>query len=211
MLIEPQVKRVVAFIDGQNLFHAVREAFGFIFPNYEVVKLATAVCQLQGWSLTQTRFYTGVPDRSDDAFWNHFWTAKLAAMGRHGVSVYSRLLRYRNKKFELPGRGEHTFLVGEEKGIDVRIAVDTIRLAHRKVYDVALIFSQDQDFTEVAEEIRVIAQEQNRWLKIACAFPSSPTSKNRRGINKTDWIRVDRTTYDACIDPRDYRVKTQTP
>ena len=49
---------------------------------------------------------------------------------------------------------------------------------------------------------------QHRWIKVACAFPSSPTSRNRRGINKTDWIRIDRETYDACLDRRDYRSKS---
>ncbi|MCK4392611.1 hypothetical protein KAX17_06860 [Candidatus Bipolaricaulota bacterium] len=28
---------------------------------------------------------------------------------------------------------------------------------------------------------------------------------NPRGINKTDWIRIDRAIYDACLDPHDYR------
>lgn len=101
----------------------------------------------------------------------------------------------------------HTFLAGEEKGIDVRIALDVIRLARLRQYDVALIFSQDQDLSEVAEEIRVLAREQDRWIKIVSAFPSSPTSRNRRGINKTDWIKIDRTTYEACLDRRDYRQK----
>ncbi len=69
----------------------------------------------------------------------------------------------------------------------------------------ALIFSQDQDLSEVAEEIRVIAREQNRWIKVASAFPLSPTTRNRRGIDKTDWIPIDRATYDSCLDRRDYR------
>jgi hypothetical protein len=30
-------------------------------------------------------------------------------------------------------------------------------------------------------------------------------SQNIRGINRTDWIPFDRSTYDACIDPVDYR------
>ena len=60
---------------------------------------------------------------------------------------------------------------------------------------------------EAADEIRVIAREQNRWIKIASAFPSSPTARNERGINKTDWIPIDRTTYHGCIDKRDYRPK----
>src|SRR3989454_7286028 len=78
-------------------------------------------------------------------------------------------------------------------------------MAHRGAYDVGLVLSQDQDLSEVADEIRAIAREQNRWIKIACAFHSSPTSRNRRGIDKTDWIRIDRATYDACLDRRDYR------
>jgi hypothetical protein len=53
---------------------------------------------------------------------------------------------------------------------------------------------------------RVISGEQNRWIKIASAFPDSPAARNHRGINSTDWIRIDRAAYDACIDPRDYRV-----
>ena len=106
----------------------------------------------------------------------------------------------------LPDGTKHTFLTGEEKGVDVRIALDVIALAHRREYDVALVMSQDQDFSEVAEEIRVVAREQRRWIKIASAFPQSPVSRNRRGINKTDWIRIDRELYDQCLDGRSYRV-----
>ncbi len=119
--------------------------------------------------------------------------------------MFSRPLRYRNRTVELPDGTQHTYLVGEEKGIDVRIALDVIRLANAGEYDVAVVFSQDQDLSEVASEIRTIARQQNRWIKIACAFPSSPTTKHRRGIEKTDWIRIDRSTYDACLDRRDYR------
>jgi hypothetical protein len=43
--------------------------------------------------------------------------------------------------------------------------------------------------------------------KLACAFPISPTAENRRGINSTDWIRIDRATYDVCLDPNDYKPK----
>ena len=187
-MIEPPTKKAIAFVDGQNLFHAAREAFGYTYPNYDVSTLAEQVCAGEGWDVAQVRFYTGIPSFRDDPRWNRFWTRKLAAMGRQGVEVYSRTLRY-----------------GREKGIDVRIALDVIALAHRHEYDVALIMSQDQDFSEVAEEVRTIAQAQDRWIKIASAFPDSPAMGNRRGINKTDWIRIDRALYDQCLDPRDYR------
>src|SRR5439155_23705368 len=130
MPTEPPLKRTVAFIDGQNLFHAAREAFGYTYPNYDVRALAERVCIARDWQLAKTRFYTGIPDREDDARWHGFWSAKLGVMGRQGIHVYSRSLRYRNKTVRLPDGTEHTFLTGEEKGIDVRIALDVIRMAH---------------------------------------------------------------------------------
>jgi uncharacterized LabA/DUF88 family protein len=207
MANEPPVKRAVAFFDGQNLFHAAKEAFGFRHPNYDPLKLAAEVSRRQGWTLAEARFYTGFPDGSDNPFWNHFWTAKLAQMGREGVVTFSRPLRYRNQTVRLPDGTEHTFLVGQEKGVDVRVALDIVRLAHRAAYDVAVVFSQDQDLSEVADEIRVIAKEQDRWIKMVSAFPASPTSRNKRGINRTDWIQIERAVYEACLDSRDYRPK----
>jgi uncharacterized LabA/DUF88 family protein len=207
MPTEPAVKRAVAFVDGQNLYHAAKSAFGHFYPNYDVRALSARVAAAQGWTVAEVRFYTGIPDAADNAVWHGFWLAKLAQMGRLGVRVFSRPLRYRNKRIVLPDGTEHTYMVGEEKGIDVRLALDVIRLAHRNIFDVALVFSQDQDLSEVAAEIREIAREQSRWIKVASAFPCSPVSQNRRGIDKTDWIRIDRSTYDACLDRRDYRAK----
>ena len=83
-------KRTIVFIDGQNLFHAAREALGYTYPNYDVRALAARVCASREWHLDQTRFYTGIPDRQDDPRWHDFWSAKLAVMGRQGVHVYSR-------------------------------------------------------------------------------------------------------------------------
>jgi uncharacterized LabA/DUF88 family protein len=91
-------------------------------------------------------------------------------------------LRYRNKIVKLPNGATLAVLTAEGKGIDLRIAIDVIRLAHRNAYDVALLFSQDQDLSELCAEIRTIAKEQNRWIKMASAFPVSPTTKNKRGI-----------------------------
>ena len=135
----PPSKRAIAFVDGQNLFHGAREAFGYSFPNYDVIALARAACHTCGWTLKQVRFYTGVPDAADNPFWYHFWTAKTAAMGRQGVVVYTRRLKYRRRSVTLPDGTDQTFMVGEEKGIDVRIALDLIRLTHRRTFDVGIL------------------------------------------------------------------------
>ena len=204
---EPSIKRTVAFYDGQSLFYAAKKAFGYPYPNYDPKALAECIITARGWSLTETYFYTGIPDPIDNSFWNHFWIAKLAVMGTRGIKTFSRPLRYRNQTVRLSDGKATTILVGQEKGVDIRIALDVVRLARENHYDVALIFSQDQDLSEAADEVKAISVQQGRWIKVACAFPISPTSENRRGINATEWIKIDRPTYDASLDPNDYRPK----
>ena len=187
----------IAFIDGQNLFHCAREAFGYNYPNYDPLRLATEVCRLRGWKLSQTRFYTGVPPAARNRRWHEFWARKTLRMRRAGVIVVTRPLRYTEELLE-DGKFQS---IPREKGIDVRIAIDVLTLSFKKTLDIAVIFSQDQDLAELATEIRALSQRHGRWLKIASAFPVGPGTANTRGINNTDWIRIDKATCDQCLDP----------
>ena len=105
----------------------------------------------------------------------------------------------------MPDGSIHELPVEREKGIDLRLGLDVVRMARNAELDVAIIFSQDQDLGEVAREVRDIARSTRRWLKIVSAFPVRPNATARRGIDRTDWFRMDRKFYDACLDPRDYR------
>ena len=205
MRTEPRCKRAFAFFDGQNLFHSAKDAFGYSWPNFDPEKLAWWACLRSGCDLAGTFFYTGVPDRLDDASWNIFWVAKLAAMGTRGIKTFQRALRYRNQSFVCPDGQRTTFAVAQEKGIDIRLALDVVRFARQGEFDVGIVFSQDQDLSEVADEVRAISAEKDRWIKLVSAYPVSPTSRNKRGINGTDWLPIDRAAYDACLDPLDYR------
>jgi hypothetical protein len=40
MPLEPAQKRTFVFIDGQNLFYAAKQAFGYNYPNYDPLRLA---------------------------------------------------------------------------------------------------------------------------------------------------------------------------
>lgn len=195
------------FIDGQNLFHAARKAFGYETFDLDPFKLAGAVCETNGWhcrpgetTVPTVHFYTGVPSQQDSPRWSRFWQNKLAAMGRRSaeLGVHSRPVRYREQTVRMPD-GERTVIrVGQEKGVDVRIALDAIRYANDQLYDVAVIVSQDQDMAEVANEIKLISRRQVRWIKVVSAFPSSESTVNQRGIYGTDWLKIDRQMYDSC-------------
>jgi uncharacterized LabA/DUF88 family protein len=204
---EPRDKRAVAFFDGQNLFRHAKDAFGHYHPNYDPQKLFDKICTRNSWKNHGVRFYTGTPDSKKAPEWHGYWTNRLLALRRSGVIVESRPIRYRKKEISLPDGSTFSFETSQEKGIDIRIALDVIRLTFGNQLDVAVIFSQDQDLSEVAKEVVEIAKLQKRWIKIASAFPSGPKATSSRGINNTDWIKIDQALYDSCLDLRDYRPK----
>jgi uncharacterized LabA/DUF88 family protein len=199
----PRNPQLISFVDGQNLFNSAKEAFGYSFPNYDILKLSKKISEVNGWDLIETRFYTGIPERADPR--QRFWQNKLASMGRQGITLFSRPLRYHFEEVYCPDGSVTRARVPTEKGIDVRLALDVIRLALANKFDIGLIFSQDQDYSEVAKEIRSISKSARRWIKLVSAYPVGPTSTNTRGINGTDWFVIDKTFYDVCIDPVDYR------
>ncbi|MBU1356236.1 MAG: NYN domain-containing protein [Candidatus Edwardsbacteria bacterium] len=208
MIQEPEIKRAITFFDAQNLYRCAKAAFGYHFPNYDPIKLSTTICSMKKWHLQEVRFYTGVPSVEDDLLWHHFWTSKLSALKRRGAKTYSRYLQYHEETIKIPDYGDYKHRIGKEKGIDIRIAIETIRIFRENKADVIIIFSQDQDFIEIIDEIKSIALEHNRWYKIVSAFPDNPVSNYRNGINNTEWFPITKDIYDQCIDPGDYRPRS---
>jgi len=209
MPLEPAKKRLVAFVDGQALYHAAKEAFGYDHPNYDVQLLCDAIAAEKCWNLAKIYFYTGIHEWAENSFWHDFWTNKLAMMSTRNIEVFKRYLRYADEEITCEHGKTVTVRVPREKGIDVRIALDVVRLALSDSYDVGLILSQDQDLSEAVTEVNNLVRRK-RWIKLASAFPVSPTTKNDRGIDGTDVIRFGKSIYDACLDPIDYRPKSTT-
>lgn len=197
----------MAFIDGQNLFQHAKDAFGHHHPNYDPIKLHHAVCAHHGWTPSLVRFYTGVPSKQENPMWGGYWEKRLLYMKRAGVHTTTRPLRYRKTTKIDPAGNPIIVTTPQEKGIDVRLALDIISTARSRQWDVAVIFSQDQDLAEVVQEVRAISKEQDRWLEICCPFPHGPNATSGRGIDKTQWFRMDEAFYNACLDPTDYRPK----
>src|SRR5687767_4121770 len=123
--------KTVVLIDGQNLFHLAQRAWGpsppYGYPCYDVEKLAAnLVARQPGRVVHQIRFYTGVHDAGRglrEAFWHQFWTNKLHPLAMKGVVVYK-------------GRVNPS---GQEKGVDVKLAVDLVELTYAQAYDAAIV------------------------------------------------------------------------
>jgi hypothetical protein len=193
--------RTVVFFDGQNLYHLARSAWSpgpqvpgspYGYPSYDVEKIAAVlVARDARYVLQQIRFYTGVPDArgGQTTFWHGFWGNKLRYLGSRGVYVYRGRVN--------PG--------GQEKGVDVSLAVDLIQLTYEGAYDVAIIVSQDWDFGSAVRLARSIARDRNHTLTFESAFPYEAGKINPRGVPGCTWLHIDKATYDTCFDPRDYR------
>ena len=193
------VMRTVVFIDGQNLYHLARRAWSagssstYAWPSYDVEKLAHAlVFSVPGRTLVGIRFYTGVPDPAlgpAQNFWHAFWSNKIRHLRSNGVYVY---------------RGRVN-AGGQEKGVDVSLALDLVRATYERQYEAAIIVSQDWDFGPAVRLAKMIAQAQGRSLVYESSYPVGPGSHSRRGVPGTTWLPINQATYDACHDPRDYR------
>ena len=192
--------RTIVFFDGQNLYHGAKEAWApkpvvqgspYGWPSYDVERLATAlVSRIPGRDLSKIRFYTGVPDPDQDRFWHGFWSNKLRYLRSKGIYIYKGRLN--------PG--------GQEKGVDVSIAIDLVSLTYEKAYDVAILVSSDWDLGPAVKLARQIAMDQGRVVTFESAFPHEPGRYKRRGIPGTTWVHIDKALYDACHDSTDYRI-----
>lgn len=138
-MIAGSSRRVVVFLDYQNVYHRAREAFcardapareGQVDPLALGRLLASRV---SGGSLTSVRAYRGRPSRRLDprsyaAFRRQTWAQ--AERGAGLVTVIARDLRYPP---DWPTRR------AQEKAIDVALAVDFVMMAARRECDVGIL------------------------------------------------------------------------
>ena len=187
--------RTIVLIDGQNLYHLARVAWGtggsiqaspYNWPSYDVAKLAAALVALTpGRTLAKVCFYTGVPDSGR---WHQFWNGKLRRLRNQGI-VVTRSAVSRN---------------GREKGTDISLAVDLVTDTYEQEYDVAIIVSQDADFAPAVRRAKEVAQKQGRFVTIQSSFPEV-TGRQSSGIRGTRFIPIDKSLYDTCLESDRYR------
>lgn len=138
--------RLIVFIDYQNMYRGAREAFGWeaepgYVGNFRPLALARALVGSLGGTLVQVRAYTGVPHPDKNSLGHSIMQRRLAAWKADDpelVEVLDRTLRYPPKE-------------GREKGVDVQLAVDFVRLAIEGAYDRGVLVSCDTDLVPAVE------------------------------------------------------------
>ena len=139
------------FIDYPN---AYRRACSVFFPNPQSGRDGHLKPRAQGqlianrsapggalYTLSQVRVYSGRPDPKMDIRTLSAHRKQSQGLELAGATVIERELRYQQ------GRPK-------EKGIDVALAVDFVRLALQGAYDVGVMLSTDNDLLPALETVR---------------------------------------------------------
>lgn len=199
------LQRVVLFLDYQNVYHRARDTFsspsaaageGQIDPLALGHLLARRV---PGGRLVEVRVYRGRPSRRRDARSYAAYrrqTATQVNIGLGLVSVISRDLRYPP---DWPTRA------AQEKGIDVALAVDFVRMAARRDYDVGILFSSDTDLVPALGAVVALRPDDPVSCEVAAwAAPGGrPRSLSVRGARIRRHL-LSEADYHAVADPTDY-------
>jgi uncharacterized LabA/DUF88 family protein len=148
------VDRVGVFIDYQNVFGTARQCFhspprssvdGQVDPR-RLAELLVARRRRPS-TLARVRVYRGLPDASLQPKAYAANERQAAAWLRSGVEVLRRPLRY---PADFPAQR------AEEKGVDVALGIDFVRLAVQGAYDVGILMSTDTDLLPALEAVMSI-------------------------------------------------------
>ena len=147
--------RLSLFIDGQNAYRRARALF---FPNaqsgrdgqFHPMDLGRLIAGRGGpngapCTLSDVRIYSGEPDARRDPRTYAAHRSQTQRWASDGATVITRALRYPPGWPAAPA---------QEKGVDVALAVDFVKLAIEGEYDVGVMMSTDNDLLPALEVVR---------------------------------------------------------
>lgn len=147
---KPQ-NRVLIFIDGNNFYYKLRDITS---EKKDIVKLLDfdyrefAKNLIKENELIEIRYYVGAIKRQNGS--NKEKSEKLYANQQKLIAK----LQQQNIPVVLGNLIQHPDKSFHEKGVDVRIAVEMIRLARENKYDIAYLLSSDTDLVPAIEEVK---------------------------------------------------------
>lgn len=193
----------MVWIDGQNLFHRAKAMFGHRSPDYDIRSISQALCERMDWDIQAIHFYSGIPPESESPRWRHFWDDKLRRLKADAgvpVHTFTPELRYRSEWTQRGDGQWQLYRCPQEKGVDVRLALDMVAAAYENKCDAMVIMTEDSDLQQAVDRCLQIARSQDRKLLIANAFPHDPSNPApRRSLRDAIPLRFDRDFYETHL------------
>lgn len=195
--------RVVVFIDYQNVYEDFRRAFvsgalqstdGQFHPSRLADLLVAKGPDFEDWDLHGTRVYLGRPSPDRDGRGAAAHDRQTQAWRDAGVIVRARALQY------LPAQRPR------QKGVDVELAVDVVRMAVQREYEIGIIVSTDTDLVPAVETVDELRGDE-RWPRL-CTVSFTGMAKKLQvpdGSRRQPFVfRLRRDDYRAVHDSTVY-------
>ena len=183
--------RVIAFVDGVNLYHAITRHSQVTVQNtrirpyakYRWLDLQKLIAQFIGRDdcITEVRYYSAIVPWNADAAYRH----RLYIEARATTGVITTLGRFSKKEKRCP-LCNRRFETYEEKHTDVNIAIDLISEALCDRYDRAVIISGDNDMLTAYEHVLRLFPEKSLQILLPI---------DARAENLKKWARAHKVQY----------------
>lgn len=134
------MQRVIAYVDGYNLYHGLRANGWKRFYWLNVSRLAQQLLKPQQ-NLVETKYFTTIVKRPDDKRKRQALFLEALQTLPHFQIFYGQFL----EDTVTCRRCGHSYLTHHEKMTDVNIAVELITDAFNDKFDIALLISADSD------------------------------------------------------------------
>ncbi|MFH1778885.1 MAG: NYN domain-containing protein [Candidatus Omnitrophota bacterium] len=181
--MEIKKERIAIFIDGSNFYHGLKDYIGN--TKIDFVKFAQLLCGDR--ELIRTYYYN-VPVnqkffpeiyQDQQKFFDSlktlpYFVLKLGRLEKRVVKLnQTELIKTFGEKIAkiiIEKMGE-TIVTFVEKGIDINLAADMLRLAYNNAYDTAILVTGDADFVAAVEGVKDMGKHvENAHFKDAKGF-----------------------------------------
>ncbi|MBN2177592.1 MAG: NYN domain-containing protein [Demequinaceae bacterium] len=200
--------RIVVFLDYMNIYWSARSSFHLASPaprrfgGIDPAKLGAILTDMgpKARTLAEVRVYRGMPSPTLDPRSHRAWQRQVASWRASGVKVVTQAIWY---PVDWPNVDVEQR--PKEKGIDVALAVDLVDLAHRREYDIAIVFSLDADLIPALERVQTIGLGTGRPRIEVTAWSPGTTDTHRLRTSRNTWCHwLDEAVYRQVQDLTDY-------
>ncbi|MDP8206462.1 MAG: NYN domain-containing protein [Candidatus Electryonea clarkiae] len=190
------MKRVAVFIDGSNFYNGLRDNVGRMDVDFH--RFGNKMAELAGGDLLRIYYYNAKvdPEFDPDNYEKQQRFITHLAHTSHLTLRLGKLVYYQVRGDESMARKHYAV----EKGLDVKLAIDLVRLAVNRACEVAVIVSGDKDLADLIEFSKEMG-----IVVCSAFFP--------RGLSESLATRADKVFYfdevllkDIFISPEDERV-----
>lgn len=142
-------ERIICFIDGFNLYHALKDLAQPHLKWLDLRLLFSRLSRSQSQIITQILFFSAYPTWKPDSYQRH--RAYVAALSAYGITPV--MGQFKNKPRKCLACGAE-WISHEEKETDVNLALALLDLAYKNQYDHAFILSRDSDLAPAIHKVK---------------------------------------------------------